>query len=196
MNKNILELLEELRCIGQTGLNFSKDPYDIQRYKRIIELASNEYSDLSGVSKDEINQAFLKDIAYATPKVGVEGAVFKDGKILLVRRSDNKKWCLPCGWCETSEAPRESVVREVWEETGLTVKTNSLIDVMHVLTGQYNQPHTYYQILFHCEYISGDLKTSDETIEVGFFNLDEIKDWHRNHNLIAKKAMEYCEKMK
>jgi ADP-ribose pyrophosphatase YjhB (NUDIX family) len=196
MNENILELLEELRAIGQTGLNFSKDEYDIQRYKRLLELASKEYADISGMDKEAINQAFLNDLAYATPKVGVEGAIFKDGKILLVRRSDNNKWCLPCGWCEINESPREAVEREIWEETGLTVKTNSLIDVLHVLVGEYSQPHSYYQILFHCEYVSGELTTSDETTEVGFFSFDEITDWHRNHNKIAKRSIEYYAKIK
>ena len=196
MNKNILELLEELRAIGQTGLNFSKDEYDIKRYKRLLELASEQYSDISGMDKVAINQAFLNDLAYATPKVGAEGAVFKDGNILLVKRSDNNKWCLPCGWCEITESPREAVTREVWEETGLTVSANSLIDIFNVLSSEYEQPHSYYQILFHCEYLSGELTTSDETTAVGFFALDEIKNWHRNHDKIAKRAMEYYKNLK
>ena len=192
----ILELLEELRAIGQTGLNFSNDEYDIKRYKRLLELASLQYSELSGISKDEINKAFLNDLAYATPKVGVEGVFFKDDKLLLVKRSDNKKWCLPCGFSEINESPYESVIREVFEETGLTVKTSEIIDVMNVLAGEYMQPHSYYQILFLCQYVSGDLKTSDETIDFGFFNLDDINslpksDWHRNHNAVATRAFEY-----
>jgi len=191
MKNSILTLLEELRAIAQTGLNFSKDEYDIKRYNRLIELAAMEYSDLSGIDEKTIKEAFLNDIAYATPKVGVEGAIFKDNKILLVQRSDNKKWCLPCGWCEVTEAPRTSVAREVFEETGLTVTPETIIDVLNVFSGDYNQPHSYYQILFYCSYKSGDLKTSDETIDLGFFDLNEINDWHRNHYLIAEKAMEY-----
>jgi ADP-ribose pyrophosphatase YjhB (NUDIX family) len=197
----ILELLEELRAIGQTGLNFSKDEYDIKRYKRLIELASLQYSELSGISKEEINKAFLNDLAYATPKVGVEGILFKDDKLLLVKRDDNKKWCLPCGWSEINESPYESVRREVFEETGLTVKPKEIFEVMNVFAGQYMQPHSYYQLLFLCEYVSGDLKTSDETIEVGFFDLDEINsrdknDWHRNHYAVVTKAFEYYFKTK
>ncbi len=196
MKNNIITLLEEIRSIAQTGLNFSSDEYDIKRYKRLIELAAKEYSDLSGISEKSIKEAFLNDIAYATPKVGVDGAVFRDNKILLVQRSDNKKWCLPCGWCEVTEAPRISVAREVFEETGLTVTPETIIDVLNVFSGEYNQPHSYYQILFYCRYKSGELKTSDETIDLGFFNLNEISDWHRNHDLIAKRAMEYHESLK
>lgn len=193
---NILELLEELRAIGQTGLNFSKDEYDIKRYKRLLELASMQYSELSGISKEEINKAFLNDLAYATPKVGVEGILFKDDKLLLVKRGDNKKWCLPCGWSEISESPYGSVTREVFEETGLNVKPKEIIDIMNVFAGQYMQPHSYYQILFLCEYVSGDLQTSDETIEVGFFHLDDINswhknDWHRNHHAVATRAFKH-----
>ena len=197
----ILELLEELRAIGQTGLNFSNDEYDIRRYKRLLELASIQYSELSGISKEEINKAFLNDLAYATPKVGVEGILFRDDKLLLVKRGDNKKWCLPCGWSEINESPYESVVREVFEETGLTIKPKKIIDVMNVFAGQYMQPHSYYQILFLCEYVSGDLKTSDETIDLGFFHFDDINswaknDWHRNHHAVATRAYEYYFKTK
>ena len=197
----ILELLEELRAIGQTGLNFSKDEYDIKRYKRLLELASLQYSELSGISKEEINKAFLNDLAYATPKVGVEGILFKNDKLLLVKREDNKKWCLPCGWSEINENPYESVCREVFEETGLNVKPKEIFEVMSVFAGQYMQPHTYYQLLCLCEYVSGDLKTSDETIEVGFFDLKEINsrdknDWHRNHHAVVTKAFEYYFKTK
>lgn len=194
----VLELLEELRAIGQTGLNFSKDEYDIKRYKRLLELASMQYSELSDnkINKEEIYKAFLNDLAYATPKVGVEGILFKDDKLLLVKRVDNKKWCLPCGWSEINERPDESVVREVFEETGLTVKAKRIIDVMNVFAGEYMNPHSYYQILFLCEYVCGNLKTSDETIDVSFFNFDEINswdknDWHRNHHAVATRAYDY-----
>lgn len=191
MDNSILNLLEEIRSIAQTGLYFSTDNYNILRYKRLLELASNKYSDLSGIDKNLIYQNFYNDLAYATPKVGVEGVVFKDDKLLLVQRIDNNKWCLPCGWCEINESPLDSVTREVFEETGLIVKPKNVIDVLYVLAGQYNQPHTYYQIMYHCDYISGDLSTSDETVNVGFFNINEINDWHRNHKHIAERAFLY-----
>jgi len=191
MKNNILNLLEEIRSIAQTGLNFTKDEYDIKRYKRLLNLASQSYSDLSGIDKNTIYNNFLNDIAYATPKVGVEGVVFSNDKLLLVRRTDNYKWCLPCGWCEINESPQQSVEREIFEETGLNVEIISIIDVLHVLAGEYNQPHTYYQIMYHCEQISGTLTPSDETSDVGFFKIEEIKDWHRNHKQIAERAFKY-----
>jgi ADP-ribose pyrophosphatase YjhB (NUDIX family) len=159
-------------------------------------LASLQYSELTGISKEKINKSFLNDLAYATPKVGAEGILFRDDKLLLVRRSDNEKWCLPCGWSEVNENPYDSIQREVFEETGLTVKPKKVIDVMNVFAGEYMQPHSYYQILFLCEYISGDLKTSDETIEVGFFYLNDINswdksNWHRNHYAVAMRAFDY-----
>jgi ADP-ribose pyrophosphatase YjhB (NUDIX family) len=45
---NLLDLLDELRAIAQLGINYSKDPYDLSRYNRLLELAATEYAGLTG----------------------------------------------------------------------------------------------------------------------------------------------------
>ena len=99
-------------------------------------------------------------------------------KILLTRRSDNGRWCLPGGAMDAGESWEECCVREVWEETGLTVRVVRLI-------GIYSTPHrvTFYddgnrwQIVtanFLAEIISGTPGVSNETTAVGFFSPSEI----------------------
>jgi len=60
-------------------------------------------------------------------------------KILLTRRTDNGRWCLPGGGMEVGESLEECCMREVWEETGLTVRVVCLL-------GIYSTPHrvTYW----------------------------------------------------
>ena len=41
-----------------------------------------------------------------------------EGRVLLVRQSDDKRWSTPGGAIEPDESPADAVVREVWEETG------------------------------------------------------------------------------
>src|SRR3954471_6608454 len=72
--------------------------------------------------------------------VGAAAVIFdeKREKILLTRRSDNGRWCLPGGQMESGESAAETCVREVVEETGLRVEIVKLI-------GIYTSPHIVIQ---------------------------------------------------
>ena len=99
-------------------------------------------------------------------------------KVLLTRRADNGRWCLPGGRMEPGESVAEACAREIWEETGLQVTVGRLI-------GVYTSPHyilTYpdgnrWQVVgFHLAAtpMGGELRLSDETTEYGYFTPDEI----------------------
>jgi ADP-ribose pyrophosphatase YjhB (NUDIX family) len=99
-------------------------------------------------------------------------------KILLTRRSDNGRWCLPGGRMESGESVVETCIRETLEETGLEVRIIRLL-------GVYSSPHRLveysdgnrYQIValnFEAEPIGGSLSLSDETTEYGYFTPEEI----------------------
>ena len=101
-------------------------------------------------------------------------------RILLTRRQDDGRWCLPGGRMEPGEDAAEACVREVWEETGLHVRVRRLI-------GVYSSPHRLlayadggrYQVIglcFEVEPQGGVLTQSDETTGFGYFTADEIAD--------------------
>ena len=98
--------------------------------------------------------------------------------ILLTRRTDNGRWCLPGGAMDPGESLEECCVREVREETGLVVRLVRLI-------GLYSTPHriTYYadgnrwqtvSASFLAEIVGGTLGVSDETTAVGFFAAEAL----------------------
>lgn len=183
--------LEELRAIAQMGLNYTKDPYDRERYERLLELASVEYGSLARLSVGEVLSRFREELGHITPKVGVDAAIFDaKGRLLCLRRTDDDCWCLPCGWTEVVESPQEAIAREVWEETGLYVQVVSLIDLFTRLPGVYG-PHTGYFLLFHCEIRGGELTTSSEAQEVRWFLPEEVSRWHRDHRERAERARRY-----
>lgn len=99
--------------------------------------------------------------------------------ILLTKREDNDRWCLPGGQLESGESAAETCAREVLEETGLTVEVVQLIAVYTSpdMLLYYDKDHQYQVISFHFEaaVIGGSLGLSDETTDVGFFSADEIK---------------------
>jgi len=194
--KSILLLLDEVRSIAQLGLCYTKDMYDRQRYEKLLDLASFEYSEISDIYKNIILERFKSELGYITPKVGANGVVIsEDGKILLERRADDKLWGIPGGWAEIGESPQESVKREIYEETGLNVEVKDIIDIFTRRPGDYGQPHTSYHILFYCKLIDGSQKISCESLEIGFYDFRQISGWHRDHFEMIEKANDFLNNM-
>jgi hypothetical protein len=75
----------ELQALAQTGLAFTKDAYGCQRSQRLRELAAQMMVEHAGVEVGRVEGLFSEQVGYATSKVDVRGAVFKEGKFLLVR---------------------------------------------------------------------------------------------------------------
>jgi ADP-ribose pyrophosphatase YjhB (NUDIX family) len=196
MSTNILLLLEEITAIAQIGLNYAQTPYDRERYERLLALAAQQYSGMASIEPEILADRFKKDLGYITPKVGVSAAIFnKTGDLLLVRRSDDQTWCLPCGWAEVGETPQQSVAREVLEETGLRVRVGELIRLGTRMPGDFGLPHTTYHLLFFCEAIGGEIKTSHETVDVGFYPAHEERAWHHDHQQEAQSAVFYAQRL-
>src|SRR5262245_58285165 len=79
----------EIQATAQTGLAFSKDPFDRQRYERLQRLAATIMAECAGIEQHVVENLFEGQNGYVTPKVDVRAAVFRDNKILLVQeRSD------------------------------------------------------------------------------------------------------------
>jgi len=116
-----------------------------------------------------------RDKGYATPKVDVRGAAFRDGRILMVRERSDGLWTLPGGWCDVNETPGESVVKEIREESGFearAVKLAALLDRRkHPHPSQF---HHVYKLYFLCELTGGEAQSSIETDAVGFFAEDDL----------------------
>ncbi|WP_183576668.1 NUDIX hydrolase N-terminal domain-containing protein [Mucilaginibacter sp. X5P1] len=195
-NKNYLDLLDELRSIAQLGLNYSKNHHDIENYNRLLQLAADNYSDITGLSSDEIKNRFKQELGYVTPKVGVNGALFNEqGQLLLELRSDDLLWGMPGGWVDIGESPDTAIKREFMEEANLVVEPMGIIKFYTRLPGEFSQPHTSVHIVYYCKYISGDLKKSYESLELNYMDHTKITNWHKDHGLQAQDAALYFNKL-
>jgi len=182
MNENIvndeptwLTLGRELRSIAQIGLTFCRDPFDRQRYQRIQELAASVIGQGAGRADPGLLDYIRHDVGYATPKVDVRAAAFVDGRVLLVREVSDGFWTLPGGWADVNDSPSESVVREVFEESGFQARAVKLAAVYDFR--KRNRPHhldSIYKMFFICELVGGAAAPSIETSEVGFFAPAEL----------------------
>ena len=175
----ILDLLEEIRAIAQTGLGFSRATFDRVRYEHLLAVASREYAALGDLTAREVSERLRAELGYATPKVGVSAAVFDDDdRLLLVRRVQDDTWCLPGGWADVGLTPEQSCAKEVVEETGIEVRVGALIRIRTRLPGEFGSPHTSFHLLYACERTGGSLAPSIETLEPGFYEIDAPRDWH------------------
>ncbi len=170
------ELIKEIRAIAQTGIYYTRDPYDHERYERLIAIGNLLYSKVSSSDVEAIERFFIPEKGYATPKVDLRACVIKEGRVLLVRERSNGKWTLPGGWADQNESPKEGIVREVLEESGFAIKVISLYAIKdrdrHPYTPKY--PVSVYKLFFTAEVTGGEPRDNIEISHIDFFDVDSL----------------------
>jgi 8-oxo-dGTP pyrophosphatase MutT (NUDIX family) len=103
-------------------------------------------------------------------------AVISDrrGRLLLQQRSDGGQWGLPGGSIEIGESVVEAVVREVLEETGLTVTPRRVVGIysdpsLQIVRYPNGMVWHYVNVCFECAVRGGELTTCDETLALEWF---------------------------
>ena len=182
MDPKWLEWAKRLQAIAQTGLSYSQDSFDIERYESAREIAAEIVAAHSDADIDYVRDLFTGEVGHATPKVDVRGVAFRDDAVLLVRETANGLWTLPGGWVDVNESPSEAVVREVYEESGYRTRAVKLL-ALYDRNKHSHPPHLYhiYKLFFHCELTGGAPSQSVETDGVGFFREDNIPDLSPPH---------------
>lgn len=130
-------------------------------------------------------------------RVGCSAILFDETreKVLLTKRTDNGRWCLPGGLLESGESVAEACEREVWEETGLKVRTKRLVGVYSnpdqlVIYPDGNKAF-FVALSFEVEWVSGELGLSNETTDAGYYSLEEMESMpmHGQHKMRAEDAL-------
>jgi ADP-ribose pyrophosphatase YjhB (NUDIX family) len=177
-NKNTiprwLEWAREIQALAQTGYHYAKDDYQRQRYQRLLEIAAEIVDEYSNLQYLQLIETFNTQIGYATPRIDVRGAVFRDQRILMVRERMDGGWTLPGGWADVGDVPSEAAEREVWEEAGFRVKATKVVGVYDANRFRSLELFHAYKIVFLCDLLGGEAQPSIETSEVAFFSLNEL----------------------
>lgn len=164
----------ELQSLAQAGLTYGRDVYDLERYQRLRDIAAEMLASQTDLPLEQVKTLFCNETGYQTPKVDTRAAVFRKGRILLVRENDGA-WSLPGGWCEVNLSIGENAEKETLEEAGLRVRARRLIAVQD--RNRHNTPRYAYGIVkafVLCELLDGDFVQNSETTESGFFALDAL----------------------
>ena len=174
---DLLRWSEALAAIARTGLAFSDNLYERERFQEVLHVAA----DIRAAAGDDVEAAPLIEdwigqvgqgvAGYVTPKVAVGAVVGNDrGELLLVKRADNGVWLYPTGWADVGYSASEVAVKEVFEETGMEVEPVRLIAVLDGLRlGFHKVP--LYSLVFHCRVVGGELRRHPlECSDVGWFS--------------------------
>lgn len=99
-------------------------------------------------------------------------------EVLLTRRSDNGKWCLPGGMVETGETLAQAMRREVREEIGCAVRVGRLIGVYSSPNLRLIPPASQLLVVVAATavIISGTPGLSKEVVEVGYYAVDDLPE--------------------
>lgn len=179
--QDLLRWAEALAGIAKTGLGFTDNLYERERFEEVLAIAS-DIRVAAGTDYDPHHYVteWLKGVrdgvpGYQTPKVAIGAVVGNDdGEILLVQRADSGVWLYPTGWADIGYSPAEVAVKEVKEETGIDCRVERLLMVLDGLRlGFTTVP--LYSIVFLCRATGGELAAHPlETSDVGFFAQDAL----------------------
>jgi ADP-ribose pyrophosphatase YjhB (NUDIX family) len=175
MTPQWLAWVQQLQAIAQIGLTFATDAFDIERYHAIRDIAAEIAATYSQTPAEPIRHLFSQETGYATPKIDVRGAVFRDGNILLVQERRDSLWTLPGGWADVNDPPSVAVEREIFEESGYHTRAVKLLALYdRNKHGHPPSPFHVYKLFFACELLGGTPTPSLETTAVAFFPADAL----------------------
>lgn len=164
-----------VQAIARNGLTYADSPFDRERYAKLEAIAAEIYAAHTGFDQAEVRAWFDMQPGYATPKVDVRAACFREGKILMVRERRDGRWCLPGGWADVGDSPKEAAVREVREEAGYTSVAAKLIAVWDSRSrGNILVPFHAYTLIFRCDITGGEPVDNHETDAAEFFARDAL----------------------
>jgi ADP-ribose pyrophosphatase YjhB (NUDIX family) len=127
--------------------------------------------DVHGVARRVCREC--RSIHYADPKVAVGVAVFRDDRLLLVRRvmePGRGRWTVPGGYLDIGEDPRAAAAREVVEETSVLVEVGEVLDVF---ANPADEGSTVF-VLYRGRWVDGEPVAADDADAAAFFGRDEL----------------------
>ena len=148
----------EIQGLAQSGLAYTTNVYDIERYERLREISAEMIEEKSNINLEKVKDLFCKETGYQTPKIDTRAAIFKDNKILLVHEN-NGTWSLPGGWCDVRNRHNRPIYA-----------------------------YGICKIFVMCEIIGGEFKENIETTEMKYFALDELPENFANEKCTKEQV--------
>ena len=192
---DLFNLIKRLKSISDIGMLYSKNEYDKERYSEMLEISYELLHKISGQEMTSLKNLYAENKDYPTAKVDIRGLILKDNKILLVKESTDNKWSLPGGWADIGYSPKEVIVKECKEETGLEVIPERLLAVFDKKFHPHPpQPYYVYKMVFYCKAISTAINKGFDVLDVQYFDVKKLPELSEDRilksqvELVFKKA--------
>ncbi len=119
------------------------------------------------------------------PQVAVGAIIFRDEKILLVKRSKppaKGMWAIPGGKINSGESMKDALRREIKEETNLEIEVGEVVYVFDVLEYDKNNRLRFHYVIidFECIYKNGIIMAGDDAAEVCWVSEKELNNINVN----------------
>ena len=171
---------DQLRHVSANGLHYSLNVYDQTNYQTVQNVAMEMLAMATGEAMTEIEPLrapiFARPSAIPTADAAIIDAA---GRILLIRRADNRKWAMPGGGTDVGETPAHAAEREALEETGVSCEAVALVAVHDSRLSGSSSRHQLYHMTFLCQPLFDiprhePASHSAEVLETAWFNETDL----------------------
>ena len=190
-----LNLIKRIKAIAETGLVYAEGGYDRERYEELKEISLKLMSHVGNQPLTVIDNFFMPQEDYPTPKVDVRGFVLNEkDEILMAKESVDGKWTIPGGWADIGSTPSEVVIKEIKEETGIDAEIIRLLTVYDKQCHPHPpEPYYIYKLTFFCKAVGGQLQSGFDMMDTAYFSLNNLPELSEDR--ILKSQLEHFFKL-
>lgn len=182
-------IADELRAVAAFGLNFARPgSHDEERWERVLAASARLASLVDGRPSDERLAQYHANHFDVGPVASGEAVVFHDGKLLLVRRTDDGLWALPGGITDPGETAAETARRELWEEAGIKGHVAQLLGIFDSRLWRSEKKIHFYHAVFLIEAVDPQPRPSPEVSAAAYFAEATLPPLSPGHHLRAPFA--------
>ena len=190
MMKDLYQIADELRAVANSGIHFSENGYDQERYRQVLKASARLIAALEQRQVEEVLAEYTGNLGHLSPLLGVEAVVIRQGKALLIRRRDDGRWAAPGGLAEVGESLAQAAVRELWEEAGVRGRA---VKLLGVYDSRFWPTKTRMQLCIAQFLVESDdlpgvrlaaeegLSAHTETLDAAFFDEQHLPELHVGH---------------
>lgn len=170
----IQEFIMKVLAISKIGKRYSHDPYALENYEELENLAIEQLSNL--VNEEIDTNPYDRDL-YPTVNCSVRTIVTNEhNQVLMVKEKSEQLWSFPGGWADVFESPQENAKKEVYQESGYDVDITRLLAVF--FRDNY-KPADFLLVSEYVLYFHGVVKErlknfNHEIVDIGFFEMNDL----------------------
>jgi ADP-ribose pyrophosphatase YjhB (NUDIX family) len=193
MNNALMRDITRLKSISDLGLLYCNNEFDKERYEELRELSLRLLGSFSNQTASELSERLPIAQDYPTVKVDIRGLILNDThQILLVKESTDNRWSLPGGWADVGFSAKETMLKEIKEETGLDAEVIQLLAIFDKHKHDHPpEPHYVFKLVFFCQALSTNLQKGFDVLDIGYFDINDLPELSTNRILKTQLQLVY-----